>query len=323
MENNKYKNIDLDGLIVKFLSGEASPDEALNLEMWKSEAVENKKYYDQIANTYTLVSNTKVLENIDLEAAWEKNKSFRIADEKPKSTFSRYLYLIFGLLFLVSIFYFFLNNEKTVEVYNASEYALSETLNDGSYALLEPNSKITVGKDFGIKDRKVSLVGSAEFEVEHNEEIPFIVEVEEVFVEDLGTKFRIESSPESDTIFVVVEEGVVRLYDMFDNEIEIKAGEKAWYIRSQKTIIQDPNTKVFKFNFKKSTLSSAIDLITKAYEVNIDLEPNSIKDCIITTQFYDEDLETILMVITETLDFTYSKSSDKFTIKGSPCTEVE
>ncbi|MBK8627989.1 MAG: FecR domain-containing protein [Saprospiraceae bacterium] len=120
---------------------------------------------------------------------------------------------------------------------------------------------------FGTEHRKLKLSGKGKFTVTHNEDLPFIIESNGVFIEDLGTVFSVESMPDSDTVYVVVNEGIVRLYDEQGSEIIIKAGEKAWYIRSQKTIITDLETKVLKFDFKDTRLAEVIDLLEKTYRL--------------------------------------------------------
>ena len=110
-----------------------------------------------------------------------------------------------------------------------------------------------------------------------------------------------------------------RLYDEHGSEIIIKAGEKAWYIRSQKTIITDLETKVLKFDFKDTRLAEVVDLLEKTYQIDVQLSPESIGECKITTQFFDEEVATIITVIAETLGFKYEYQDHHYKISGKPC----
>ncbi|MGB4959774.1 MAG: FecR family protein, partial [Saprospiraceae bacterium] len=201
----------------------------------------------------------------------------------------------------------------------AKNEAIHKILNDKSEITLSKNSRITFGRGYGKNSRKLKLSGDAQFSVTHNDALPFIIESDGVYIEDLGTIFTVESQPQSDTVYVVVNEGIVRLYDELGNEIIIKAGEKAWYIRSQKKIITDIDTKTIKFDFKDTRLMDAVVLLGKTYDIDIQLIPESIGECRITTQFFDEEVATIITIITETLGFKYQYQDHHYKIEGKPC----
>lgn len=304
----------MDDLISKYLCGEATPDEAMQLDEWKQTSKENQLYFDNMQETFLLVSNAE-WSAPDKKAAWQKfnNKS------KPGFRIS-WLYglaaaLSMGILAVV----FLMKTDKMPLEIIANNTVVTRSLSDQSEVTLQPQSNITYEEGFGTKHRQLKLSGKGKFVVTHNEDLPFIIESNGVFVEDLGTVFSVESLPESDTVYVVVNEGIVRLYDEHGSEIIIKAGEKAWYIRSQKTIITDLETKVLKFDFKDTRLVEAIDMLEDTYQIDIKLSPESIGECKITTQFFDEEVATIITVIAETLGFKYEYQDHHYKIEGKPC----
>lgn len=304
----------MDDLISKYLCGEATPDEAMQLDDWKQTSKENQLYFDNMQETFLLVSNAE-WSAPDKKAAWQKfnNKS------KPGFRIS-WLYglaaaLSMGILAVV----FLMKTDKMPLEIIANNTVVTRSLSDQSEVTLQPQSNITYEEGFGTKHRQLKLSGKGKFVVTHNEDLPFIIESNGVFVEDLGTVFSVESLPESDTVYVVVNEGIVRLYDEHGSEIIIKAGEKAWYIRSQKTIITDLETKVLKFDFKDTRLVEAIDMLEDTYQIDIKLSPESIGECKITTQFFDEEVATIITVIAETLGFKYEYQDHHYKIEGKPC----
>ncbi|MBK6497117.1 MAG: FecR family protein [Saprospiraceae bacterium] len=308
------KNNKIDDLITKYLCGEATPDEAIQLEEWKDISKENQSYFDNMQETFLIVSD-KEWTRPDKENAWLK---FHNNTKSTRKVF--WLYRI-AAVFVVGILaaIFFINNDKIPTELIADDAVVSRSLPDQSGVTLQPGSSLTFDEGFGKNNRKLKLSGKARFTVKHNEELPFIIESNGVFIEDLGTVFTVESLPQSDTIHVVVDEGIVRLYDENGTEIIIKAGEKAWYIRSQKTIISDINTKVLKFDFKDTRLAEVIDLLEDTYQIEVKLSPQSIGECTITTQFFDEDVATIITIISETLDFKYEYLDHHYIIKGRPC----
>ena len=308
-----YNHI-MDDLISKYLCGEATPDEAMQLEEWKQISKENQLYFDNMQQAFLMVSNVE-WSAPDKKAAWQKFNA------KPKqSTKIGWIYglaaaLVVGLL---SVVFLMKDDKKPLELV-ANATAVTQSLSDQSEVTLQANSKISYEDGFGTEHRKLKLSGKGKFTVTHNEDLPFIIESNGVFIEDLGTVFSVESRPESDTVYVVVNQGIVRLYDEHGSEIIIKAGEKAWYIRSQKTIITDLETKVLKFDFKDTRLVEVVDLLEKTYQIDVQLSPESIGECKITTQFFDEEVATIITVIAETLGFKYEYQDHHYKIQGKSC----
>lgn len=307
-------NHSMDDLISKYLCGEATPDEAMQLEEWKQITKENQLYFDNMQQAFLMVSNVE-WSAPDKKAAWQKFKS----ESKPNTRIG-WIYglaavLVVGLLSVV----FLMKDDKMPLEFIANDTAVTRSLSDLSEVTLQANSKIFFEDGFGTEHRQLKLSGKGKFTVTHNEDLPFIIETNGVFIEDLGTVFSVESMPNSDTVYVVVNEGIVRLYDENGSEIIIKAGEKAWYIRSQKTIITDLETKVLKFDFKDTRLAEVVDLLEKTYQIDIQLSPESIGECTITTQFFDEEVATIITIIAETLGFKYEYEDHHYKITGKPC----
>lgn len=103
----------------------------------------------------------------------------------------------------VATFFIFRNSNKQQPVWaqqtSVFTTALAEKrtvkLPDSSTVILNAGSELLLDKDFGRKNRYVSLKGEALFEVEHNAETPFIVAVEGYDVKVLGTVFNVKAYP--------------------------------------------------------------------------------------------------------------------------------
>ena len=305
-----------DDIITKYLCGEASPEEAISIEEWLTTSPQNRAYFDNMEQTFLLVSKREKAIP-DHQKAWDKiHKNI----SPPVKSF-KWVYGVAAIFLVGMVAVIFLINQKenhVSEIY-ASDKPVHQKLKDNSAVTLRINSKIVLDKDYGVSNRKLSLTGKADFSVIHDEKMPFIIESQGVFIEDLGTIFSVESEPDSDTVYVVVNEGIVRLYDDHGSEIIIKAGEKAWYIRSQKKIITDIDSKTVKFDFKDTRLAEAVILLEETYDIDVRLVPESIGDCKFTTQFFDEEVATIITIITETLGFKYQYQNHQYIIEGKPC----
>ncbi len=303
-----------DDFITKYLCGEASPEEAIQLEEWKAVSPQNQQYFDNIQQVFLMVYD-KEISSPDKQKAWQTFSKEVTIKSNPFLMYGLAAVFVVGLLAVV----FLMQRQDMPSEIFAENETIHKILNDKSEITLAKNSRITFDKGFGKNSRKINLSGKAEFTVTHNAALPFIIESDGVYIEDLGTVFTVESQPQSDTVYVVVNEGIVRLYDEHGSEIIIKAGEKAWYIRSQKKIITDIDSKTVKFDFKDTRLADAVALLEETYDIDIRLMPESIGDCKITTQFFDEEVATIITVITETLGFKYQYQDHHYKIEGKPC----
>lgn len=318
----------IDELISKFLSGEATPEEAMLLEDWKEESAENRARYSQSEKMFALLHNHAAASEPDTEKAWQQVKpgldKNKIRTLYPKTTFTR---IAAALLFLLGIgtalVLVFNTGTKEAMIYTADKTAKEVKLSDGTEVTVFPNSSLIADKEFGTKNRLLHLKGNATFSVVHDEAIPFVIDAGNVFIKDIGTRFTVRSSLDTDTVYVKVDEGIVLLFDSLGSAIEIKATERALYIRSGKQIVKGGESAGIKqstaISFSNERLGDVVAKLNTTYNTNILLENASLRDCTITTRFDKENLDTIMMILTETLGLTYEKTSTGYIIKGRTC----
>lgn len=85
------------------------------------------------------------------------------------------------------------------------------TLADGSRVWLNAGSSITYPVAFSGSSREVSITGEAYFEVVHNSRMPFKVKAGDELVEDIGTRFNINSYGDEPAIKTTLVEGAVKV----------------------------------------------------------------------------------------------------------------
>ncbi len=321
MENN----IDIDNLIGKYLSGEANPDEAIYLEDWKASNANNLRHFEAYAKLYH--SNKRFnISDIDTKDAW-MNVSTKIQfTENVKPTVKVNLYWVLAasvmlMLGLSVVMFFYFNQPKQALEYVASNSSKSVKLDDASEIEVYKNSSIQLDENYNEENRTLRLSGSAQFKVVHNASKPFIVNMGSFNVKDIGTKFKILSSENKDTITVIVEEGIVLAYDSSGFKREIGASQKIVYLISRHELLEVGFTQasVLKsFNFNNSSLNDVVAQLSAAYGVPVTIS-DAISDCRITVQFKNESLENILFIVSETLGLATSKSDKGFTIIGDQC----
>ena len=316
----------IDELISKFLSGEASPEEAMLLEDWKEETPENRAHYEQSERLFFMLHTSGKAAEIDTTGAWEK-VSTQLGQEKIKPLYSKTILLriaaaLILLLGIGSVFVLFFNTNAEGVSYMADNTEKDIKLSDGTEVTMYAHASLTADKDFGKTNRLMRLKGDATFSVVHDETMPFVIDAGNVFIKDIGTRFTIRSSPDTDTVYVRVDEGIVLLFDSMGSALEIRATEKALYIRSKKQIVKEETTVAqpnSQLSFRNNALGEVITILNATYHTNITVQNASLKDCKITTRFEHEDLETIIGIITETLGLSYEKTAGGYLIKGTSC----
>lgn len=324
----------IDALIARFLSGEASPEEAMELEDWKQIHPDNLHYYTSVAKLYAGSLHTVLLHEPDLKTGWQtlQDQLHPPAQIKPITQTGKtkhYLSIaasvsLFILLGFLALYIFRKKTDETL-IYAAATTALPVTLNDGSHIIVSPNSEVRLDKAFKSGKRTIYLKGSASFSVVHDEHKPFIVDAGNLYIKDIGTRFTIRQSSDTDTVFIKVDEGIVLLFDSIGTELEIKATQSAVYVRSRKQIIIPEEqtllpSAVSEMVFTNSKLGTVLAELNRRYKSAIGVQNEALNECTITTRFGQEDLETVLTVICETLGLTYEKNGKTYLIKGQACT---
>ena len=120
-------------------------------------------------------------------------------------------------------------------------------LSDGTKVFLNAGSRLVYPENFTGKTREVFLVGEAFFEVKHDMDHPFIVQLSDLRVKVLGTRFNISAYPSDNVIETVLTEGKVDLEKkhagLLDKSIEMVPDQLASFNRtSQETTLRKVNT---------------------------------------------------------------------------------
>lgn len=256
----------IEALIAKFFSGEASPEEAMQLEDWAEISPENRSYLNTSANFFTMNLALNTIEN--KQQVWGNIQNTIVEPVLQQKqikwqwiAIAASAMLILSFILLHDTFRSQKNSETT---YQTDETPKKVTLKDNTAISISPNSSITIDDNYGIASRRVKLKGSAQFSVKHDAARPFVVAVNDIHIKDLGTAFIVKTVPSGNFIFIGVTEGEVEVSDSFGYSKILKAGDKATYslthkclypvnfeptkeplvpeIKENKTVIQTPDT---------------------------------------------------------------------------------
>jgi ferric-dicitrate binding protein FerR (iron transport regulator) len=336
--NKDSEHID-NKLLLRFLLGEASQDEMTQVQEWLQLSEKNKKVLDDYEAIWS--ESGKLTPNpvaVDIPSAWI-NVSDRIDKFESKKTIktiplkSKFIKISYSaaaiLIIFIAIYQLILKPTPTLQVASNIEI-IKDTLPDGSLIALNSNSTISYPKKFNKNERRIKLEGEAFFDIERNEEKPFIIEAGNAFVQVLGTKFNIKVYENSE-IEVIVTEGLVKLY-IIDSEtldsssIFLKAGQKGRISTKEnrpvyvsENIPDELAWMDYTLIFKDTDLKQTFRLLEDHYNVKINVSDERIFDCRLTTTFSNNSIDDIIEVIVATFEFEYTKENNTYTIKGDGC----
>jgi len=325
---------DMDDLIGKVLAGEATAQEQETVLLWRKQSEANEKYFHQLKHIFERAGHTTVQVEFDTDAAWNKVKNQLNKSDGKVIPISRTPYFsplrvaatVFLLVAISLVIYLKTAPPVQTLALKSEITTRQDTLPDGSTAFLNKKTELKFEYNPREKTRKVKLKGEAYFTVKHEEEKPFIIEVDDILVRDIGTEFNLKAYPDNDTIEIVVTHGEVQFYTKEDPGLNLKAGDKAIYIKRTKEFYRiekpDTNTLAYKtkvFSFNNTDLRSVVSLLNEVYNSKIILASESLYACKLTANFKEDNPEIIVEVIAETMGLELTKKNDQFILSGKGC----
>jgi len=334
--NTEHENID--DLIGKVLSHEATAMEQLTLNEWLRSDPANHKYFDDLKSIFESASTRLADFDFDTDAAWNK-VSGRISNQgsprriiqfnsKKSSTFNwKVAAVITTLIGTATTLFLLFNNLKQEFVFESQDQILKQELADGSYAVLNRNTSLTFEVDKNNKERHAELSGEAFFEVIHNVQSEFVIESNGVFIRDIGTAFNVKALAGSDSVEVFVKEGEVEFYSNSNEGLHLTEGQSALYIRTQDTFVKNESPENLspdaffskKFKFRNATLRQVVNSLNDAFKRKFIIADEVLSTCRITVSFDEEDPELIAQIISETLGLDLNIMGDRIIFSGIGC----
>lgn len=320
----KWEEEYMEDLVGKFVVGEASESEIRDIREWCALSPENQKYLD---DSLKIFENAQLsVQDFDTEKAWENVKS-KISENGTKT---RFLFPVWGIaagLVLVLAFSFLFYNQYTKpEEYQfvSENQVMTQTLPDQTEISLNKASEVKVEYNARKKTGTIQLSGEATISIGKEKEVQWTVEAENLLIRDIGTVFHVKAYPDGQQIEVSVLEGAVQFYSQTEEGIVLEAGEKGIYDKasgSYSKAVADTNVVAFKtrsFQFDEENLQAVVDRISEVYDRKITLT-GGIGSCKITVEFTEEEFDTIIGILSETMGLEVSENGDEIILSGEGC----
>ena len=317
-----------DEILVKYLLGEANQFERSAVERWINAKPENEKYFNHFQLIWETSKTVVIPPGVNTDDAWKRFKE-RAAKESTQTAVvkrmtSRRSWVraasIAVLVAGIAAFTYFVSQLSTTPITISSSIApVKDTLPDGSFVTLNKNSSISYSSKFKGDQRRVQLTGEAFFTVTPDKEKPFVISVNDILVTVVGTSFNVKSI--NGNTQVVVETGVVRV-SKNNKTIELRPGQKAITSQTDISIVKEEVTdqlhkyyRTREFVCDRTPLWKLVEVLNEAYDANITIGNDKLKNLPLTATFYNQSLDKILDIIGETFDISVERKDGQIILE--------
>jgi transmembrane sensor len=320
---------EIEELIAKVLTEEATVTEQVELKNWLTESPDNQQYFESLQTVWTTSADAVPTLDVDTDKAWVAVRK-RIHTRKPLTINRLSASFVWkaaaAIALLVTATLWFTKEDKMPPLSIVADLTKRvDTLSDNS--IIKLNKKSSVTYQFSKKERRVKMEGEAYFAVAPDKAKPFFIEVKNLEIQVVGTAFKVDDFSQTGKIIVDVEEGIVRMKGTNEEKTFIK-DQKAIYntltgkfeknVEKERNSIVHVETKLGVFDFNKIPIKNVLPKISEYYNISIDAETNVDLNCPLTTTLnFNDNIEDILEIIKDScvdIGLDYRKENGRYII---------
>ncbi|MGL5317818.1 MAG: FecR family protein [Bacteroidales bacterium] len=318
----------MEEIISKYLNHVATEQELALLEAWMNESPENKEMVLRLKNEFVLSSLMDRFEGVADEVQ-ERPLDIKKAKRISFRPFLKYASIVVGAgLFTLSALRYMENHKEPVyQMLTVEEGERAKiVLADGSEIWLNSNTQISYPDNFNRVNRDIKLSGEAYFKVAKNQELPFVINTQNIEVEVVGTEFNVRSYEDDATIDVQVVEGkvLVREEDVDQQSHLLTANEMITYDKLNASFNEESfdaeveNWREGKYIFKHKTLKEIARQLERIYAVEFIINDTALLDDVYYGEINVKDsIENIMEIISLSDQFTYEIKNKQVIISNN------
>ncbi len=318
----------MESLIIKYLKGEASERELLEIEKWVNESSENRKEFARKVNLYAISANIDGKVNLqDFEKITQQVRRFekrkRIVRFFAAAAVASALFIGAGLYssykikkYTNDVAYILDQGNTTLEYSTPYGVKSRIMLPDSSIVWLNSGSRIFFPSKFHGKERLIAFSGEGFFEIKKDTMRPMKIETPDgLTVNVLGTKFNLNTYSEDKTLALLLLSGKVN--------IKMKSGYTYNDIKPSEKIIIDRRTSRQMVNVVNDTLpttgwkigwlvfddlplSEVFTMMKRWYGITIKVEDGSLLEKRLSAKFKEESASQVMDLMHKTQLINYS-----------------
>ncbi|OQP56532.1 FecR family protein [Niastella populi] len=328
-------------LLLRYVNGTAAPEEKALVDHW----------YELLYDHQLPALKQEELDSVEREmwAHIEMEGNMERAGGRKRIYYIAAAAVVAGLIVISSVLFNTVprsfsyeqsrQQNKLTESINNTSAPQRITLNDGSYVILQPASKIAYSR-FDSAKREIYLEGEAFFQVTKDPARPFYVYTNELVTKVLGTSFDVRAFPHDNTIKVLVHTGKVTVYqrrkDQGEQEMAkaqaaiITPNQQVLYNRQQANIVRSIAAQPLVVNisntkgneqavFADAPASTVFMAIQRAYGISIVFDEELMSHCSFTGVFTNESFFERINLVCKAIEATYEQADGQVIITGHDC----
>lgn len=318
-------NQDIEQVIVRYLSGESNEDDIMLLSEWFSSNDTNKKTFLNIKSYWEAeVTGVKVPckeQSIDRLLSRVRKTDKKTLISRP---WFQYLNIAVAAILVGVCFYLYIfktsyvPDEEQYYSYVSGNGISSFSLPDGSQITLNKSSELIFSNRYNMKERKIKLIGEAYFDVAHNEDVPFTVELDGgTSVTVFGTIFNIRNRPEENTAKAFLLEGSIRFNSPVNSLFLLPDQQLSYNKENEKIDIETVDAEITTswikslIKYKSVSFQDFLSLLEENYNVTFTIEKEMFGGEKLSGTFDAHvPLEKILNLMKKNVDFDWIKQQD-------------
>ncbi len=197
------------------------------------------------------------------------------------------------------------------------------SLPDGTQVWLNAGSVLSYDSDFNRNTRNINLNGEAYFEVKHDAEKPFCVNVDGCSFTVLGTKFNINAYEADSMVQTVLIEGSLRFDSGMSHDVMLPGEMISWNPSEKVCHKEKVNASQYRswingvILYDSITLPALLKRLSREYNISISLETDKFNDKSFRVSYTNgESVDSILSALCQILPIEVSGKDGRYYVYG-------
>lgn len=318
-------------LIKKYLAGQCTAEEKIQIENWYEQQERNSDAFYQNDATAIADSYSRSLAVIQAEMQQDQ-----LATRKDRirrlQHYSKWAVAACVLVCSITAFYFYTAKSpatKYNEVIVSAGHVLHFKLADNSYVSLNAGSHLKYPQTFTGKTRDIYLEGEAWFDVSHDASHPFRVHTSRLTTTVLGTAFSVTAFKHAASQSVTVMRGKVKVADNNNTIGFITPDRRVVYqLSSKKGVISSVDAaslmswKNGQLEFADQEMEDIAERLARWYGYAFKLDNLEMRKCRYTASFNNQismkDMLDVMKAISQ-INYKIDHENKTVTLYGSGC----
>ena len=296
--------------LLKYVSGLASPEEAIDIEAWRNASPENLAYFEELFSSW---QGAKQYELPDVDAAWvsfenksKKEMPINKSKNKRQKWWAAAAILLLGLG--AALWKFQATEENVSKTYVFTALHHQDTIAPGALVQLQEGARLRQNHE-NDTEASFELEGNATFNFVEPQPRFLLRLPSGIFIKDIGTVFEVHQ--DSTYLQITVFEGMVVAWnDVFKKEI---GRNQVFHYDFSKHVFSVAEQRA-DFDFEDQSLAKAMETIGKEFHVKTQLKKEDLGQERLTLTGKKLSLPEVMEAISLTLDVQYKIDNDQSTI---------